>query len=105
MQRTAKPKKQKMADLRNKKIEKWNETNARGKPKHLYFMVTGETHHLLACQRIGCPLNTSPGTWPIVNPRTLKSMPSRCVGAIEDSELENGKLPTNVLPSHLHTLQ
>jgi hypothetical protein len=98
-------KKHKLADLRNKNFEEWNDKTARGKPKHLYYMVTADTHRLIACQRVGCPLNTNPGTWPESNERrSLSQLPSRCAGVIKDSEKESGKFVKNVIPLRLQTL-
>ena len=93
-------KKEKLTELRNKNFMEWNENVARGKNRHLYYLVTKETHHLLACQREGCPLNTVPSTWPAVS-RTLSNMPLRCDGVIEEGEKGNGKLENKVIPEHL----
>ena len=93
-------KKEKLTELRNKNFMEWNENVARGKNRHLYYLVTKETHHLLACQRVGCPLNTVSSTWPAVS-RTLSNMPLRCDGVIEEGENGNEKLENKVIPEHL----
>ena len=78
----------------------WNQNAVRGKNRYLYYLVTKETRHLLACQREGCPLNTSPRTWPAA-PRSLSQMPNRCEGVIGEGEKGNDKLENKVIHDHL----
>ena len=89
-------------ELRNTNFREWNNKVACGAPRHLYYLVTEKTHHLLACRRKGCPLNTNPGTWPTAQPRTLKTLPIRCDGEALLGEEKGKQMMEEIIPSHLH---
>ncbi len=92
-----------MAELRNTNFEEWNNdpiNGARGKKRHLYYMVNPETHKLLGCQREGCFMNKIPGRWPEI-PRCLAQLPNRCGGSRVQGEEGTEKVEWKTIPDEL----
>ena len=88
------------AELRNRNFEEWNNKEARGRKKHLYFFVDEHSCEMLACQREGCHLNTNPGKWPLI-PRCLAQLANRCNGTVLASEAGEEPMEKKAIPAHL----